>query len=145
MKTICPLSKKTVDEHASQLVGAFVLFLLIGSYFTSDYILYFLLLDFLIRSINARFSPLARLARFILDKLHIPPKPIGAAPKRFAARLGLLFSIILLALLYINCLIGYQIVFVLFTIAVGLEAIFKFCIGCKIYTILSYLGLTGKN
>jgi hypothetical protein len=141
MRTVCPLSKKTIDEHASRLVGIFVLLLLLDSYFFSVYILYFLFLDFLARSINAHFSPLARLSRFILDKLHISPKPIGAAPKRFAARLGLLFSIILLTLLYVNCLIGYQIIFTMFLIAVGLEAFFKFCIGCKIYTLLSYLGL----
>jgi hypothetical protein len=141
MKTVCPLSKKTIDEHASQLVGIFVLLLLFGSYFSSIYILYFLFLDFLIRAINTRFSPLARLSRFTLDKLHIKPRPIGAAPKRFAARLGLLFSATLLILFYINCFIGYQIIFAIFFIAVGLEAFFKFCIGCKIYTLLSYLGL----
>lgn len=141
MKTVCPLSKKTIDEHASQLVGIFVLLLLLGSYFYSVYILYFLFLDFLIRSINTRFSPLARLSRFVLDQLHITPKPIGAAPKRFAARLGFLFSTTLLLLLYINCSIGYQIIFIMFIIAVGLEALFKFCIGCKIYTLLSYIGL----
>ena len=142
MKTICPLSKKTVDEHTSQVVGIFVLIILIILYATNySPILYLLTLDFLIRSINAKFSLLARLARAILDKLHIPPKPIGAAPKRFAARLGLLFSIVLLLLLQINCLIGYQIIFAMFIAAVALEAIFKFCIGCKIYTLLSYIGL----
>ena len=141
MKTVCPLSKKTIDEHASQLVGIFVLVLLALSYFFTNYILWFLLLDFLARSINARYSILARLSRKILDLLNIKPKPIGAAPKRFAARMGLLFVVILLSLLFINCFIGYQIIFILFFIAVSLEAFFKFCIGCKIYTLLSYLKL----
>ncbi len=141
MKTVCPLSKKTIDEHASQLVGIFVLILLALSYFFTNYILWFLLLDFLARSINARYSILARLSRKILDLLNIEPKPIGAAPKRFAARMGLLFVIILLSLLSINCFIGYQITFILFSVAVSLEAFFKFCIGCKIYTLLSYLKL----
>ncbi len=142
MKTVCPLSKKTIDEHASQLVGIFVLILLASSYFFTNYILWFLLLDFLARSVNARYSILARLSRKILDLLNIKPKPIGAAPKRFAARMGLLFVIILLSLLSINCLVGYQITFILFSVAVSLEAFFKFCIGCKIYTLLSYLKLT---
>ncbi len=141
MKTVCPLSKKTIDEHASQLVGIFVLILLALSYFVTNYILWFLLLDFLARSVNARYSILARLSRKILDLLNIKPKPIGAAPKRFAARMGLLFVIILLSLSSIDCFIGYQITFILFSVAVSLEAFFKFCIGCKIYTLLSYLKL----
>ena len=142
MKTICPLSKKTIDERASQLVGAFVLLLLIGTPFYPLYILHFLLFDFLTRSINTRYSPLARLSRLILDFFHLKPKPIGAAPKKFASRLGLLFVIILLGLLKINCLLGFNIIFTLFIIAVSLEAFFKFCIGCKIYTLLSYLKFT---
>jgi len=142
MKTVCPLSKKTVDEHASQLVGIFVLALLILSYvFNNSYFLWFLLLDFLARSVNVRYSLLARLSRFLLDLFNIEPKPIGAAPKRFASRLGLLFVITLLSLLYIDCLVGYKIIFILFIIAVALEAFFKFCIGCKIYTLLSYFKL----
>ena len=141
MKTVCPLGKKKIDEHASQLVGIFVLILLILNYFFTNYILWFLLLDFLARSINTRYSLLARLSRKILDLFNVKPKPIGASPKKFAARMGLLFVIILLSLLSIDCFIGYQITFILFFVAVALEAFFKFCIGCKIYTLLSYLKL----
>ncbi len=147
MKTICPISKKTIDKHTSQLVGLFVIILLIISHqppsptysTTKILLLLFLFQDFLARSFNIRFSILAKLSRTILHLLHIKPKPIGAAPKRFAARLGLLFTTFLIIALQTKSFSAYQIIFTAFGIAVMLEAIFGFCIGCHIYTLLSYV------
>jgi hypothetical protein len=54
-------------------------------------------LDFLLRIYKPILSPLKWLAILVIHKiLKISPKPIGAAPKRFAAGIGFFLSVLIL-------------------------------------------------
>ena len=102
MKYTCPISKNTIDENVVRLVGFFSLILVILGFLLSPWIFLFLAFDFLMRIYKLNFSILRHIAIFIMHRiLKIKPKAIGAAPKRFAAGIGFLFSIIIFILILI--------------------------------------------
>ena len=139
MKNICPISSIMIDENAARLVGFFVLILLlIGIWYPVIYI--FIFAEFILKSIKFRYSSLSWLAKKILHKiLKIKIKPTGAAPKRFAARLGLVFSTLILIALFFELQLFFYIILVMFIFAAFLETFFNYCLGCKIYSILIHL------
>ncbi len=80
------------------------------------------------------------------------PKEIGAAPKRFAAGIGFLFSIIIFITIQGKTFCTYdckdsdylfslttEVLSLIFAIAVFLETFFAFCLGCKTYSLLQFL------
>lgn len=134
----CPISFKKIDEHVARLNGFFTVILLVVFLLTFSIIpVLFLVADFFVRSIEKpQYSPLAIVSKFILTKLKVNPQLINAGPKIFAARIGLLFSVIIsLAVLF-----GLNTAAVVFTIVFGicalLEAAFGFCVACKIYPLV---------
>jgi hypothetical protein len=63
-------------------------------------------------------------------------KLIDAAPKKFAASLGFIFSISIFTSLFFNLSILTNLLIIFFIIALSLEIFLNYCIGCKIYSIL---------
>lgn len=109
-----------------------VIFYLIGN---SVWIPVFLLIDFALRSFNlGRWSILALSAAAVARLLRWQGKLVYLPPKRFAARIGLLFSTAIL-LLHIYKLPVWQVSAVLAFFA-ALEALIGFCAGCYIYNLL---------
>ncbi len=142
MKNTCPISGNLVDENVIRLNALFVIgLLLISINFFSIYIFIFLTIDFLLRA-NAliKFSPIARISKAVMhDILRLKPHPIDFAPKKFAAGMGAVFSLILFILSFLNLEMAKLIVIGLFIFAAGGELIFNFCLGCKIYSIIQTL------
>ncbi len=157
MQYTCPISKKQIDENVVRLIGFFTLILLIISFFITKiaiFIFIFIIFDFYARIFIPKFSILKIISKIILHKIiKIKPKPIGAAPKRFAAGIGLLLSVIIFFIIFFykpnwntqNTLptnfyieIIEKTFIIIFAIAVSLETFFKFCLGCKIYSWIQY-------
>jgi hypothetical protein len=124
------------NESKVRLVAFFVLLLTCVYWFTgSVFIPVFLVADFGLRSFNlGKFSPLALLSDWLIRSFKLPVKPVYLPPKRFAARIGLVFAtaILLLHVIKINTIIfsGTLAVFA------ALESLAGFCAGCYVYNFL---------
>lgn len=131
---ICPVDGKQINESKVRLVAGLVLvtalmYLITGWLFLPV----LLLIDFALRSADAgKFSPLGNVADGILNLITLSNKPTDQAPKRFAARIGLGFSILITVL----HLFGISAVIPVITLAVfaALESLAGFCAGCYVYT-----------
>jgi len=97
----CPIGREQVDGNVARAIATVVCLLLaidISLGFTM-WIPLFLATDFFIRiSAMKQWSPLRILTNFVLRFIGVPVKLQNAAPKIFAAQLGLLFSVLLVAL-----------------------------------------------
>lgn len=131
----CPISFKKIDENVARLNGLFTVLLLVIFLLTSSIVpVLLLLVDFLARGFERpQWSLLARLSKFILLTFKVKPLLINAGPKIFAARIGLLFSL----LITLSVLFGLDITAIIFTAVFGvcafLEAAFNYCVACKLY------------
>jgi len=146
MKTyaICPISDKKINEHVARTNATFtVLFLLLYVFSSNVFIIAFLLIDFLLRSVElSQYSPLAIASRYTVKLLQLKSKPINAGPKIFAARIGLFFNTVIL----FSTLVGFNAVsfVVIFGICAFLEAAFGFCLACEVYPFVYKLTYRAK-
>lgn len=144
---ICPISNKKIDENVARFNGGFTVILLVVFLITQNIIpIVFLLIDFFLRSAElSAYSPLANLSKFVINAFGIKKNPINAGPKIFAARIGVLFS----ALILISNLTGYETASYVFTAIFGfcafLESAFGYCVACQIYPIVFRLTYKAKN
>lgn len=135
MKDMCPISFKQVNERAVQ-VNAALAVLSIIIFFCTPYkwIILVLSIDLFIRGfLNLSYSFYSAISKIILHIFKIKPLMVNAGPKIFAAKIGFIFCcIIVISYLFnfqkISLAIGF--VFIFFA---ALEAIFRFCMACKIY------------
>jgi hypothetical protein len=124
------------NESKVRLTALFVLAGVVLYLFSGKIILpVFLVIDFALRSFNLpQYSPLALFSGWLVKTLKLPVKPVFYPPKRFAARIGLLFSIaiVVLHLLSINTII----VGAVLAFFAALESFVGFCAGCYVYDFL---------
>lgn len=134
----CPISFRKTDEHAARLVGFFTVVILITAIVTSSWIpVLFLVLDFLARSLEKHsLSVLARISVFLLSVLKVKPRLINAGPKVFAARVGLLFSSLVLISLLSGWPVAALVIAVVFGVCAFLEAAIGFCVACRLYPLV---------
>jgi len=132
----CPVDFIPVNENKVRFVALFVLVLSVV-YLTLGlwHIFIFLIIDFALRAFDlGKYSLLALFSEGILKVAQIEPKPIDQAPKRFAARIGLIFSVVILGL----HLSGFRDVAfglgLILTVFAFLESFLGFCAGCLVYT-----------
>ena len=99
-RIVCPVSVGQRDKNVTRVIATFVLLLTIYALYAHNYIVFlFLMYDFTTRTFfDAKGSVLRFIAKYIVAWLKLTPKPINAAPRKFAAGLGLLFSLILVIL-----------------------------------------------
>ncbi len=90
-----------------------------------------------------RLSPLAWLVtNVIVPKFGLPYRPVAGPPKRFAAMIGVVFSVTAVVLSLGFGLDGAAyIVLGGLIFAAGLESIFGYCLGCKIFGFLINWGI----
>lgn len=137
MKTyaICPISDKKINERVARANGAFTVLLLILFGFTGQWFIpAFLAVDFFMRSGNlSRFSPVGYSSRNIIKLLPVEELLINAGPKIFAARVGLIFSAVILFATANGMdltALAFAAVLAVFSF---MEAAFGICVACKIY------------
>lgn len=140
MKTnaICPISNKKTDENVARFNALYTTVLLL-LFLTSDNIIpiVFLLFDFSLRGLElAKYSPLAFLSRQSSSALNLKSKIINAGPKLFAARIGILFSLVTLIFYAFGLNSAAIVTASIFGICAFLEASIGFCVACQIYPLI---------
>lgn len=136
MSIVCPISFQTVDHNASRMtcgltIGALGGFALTGS----PVIALPLLLDYTLRAWTDETSPMQAAAFSIARAVGLQELPSGKAPKQFAARIGWLFALATVFLMF-----SQPAAAVVVAVALGffnlLDGVFDFCVGCWTYTYL---------
>lgn len=141
----CPISGKRRDENVARIVAALVLLIAIAIRGLLAWphpvlavaLTLALAADFAIRGFwTPKFSPLAVLGRAFISGFRIRPKHTDAAPKIFAARIGLLFTLTAVALILAGSVTAAQIVVIVLSLCALFEAAFSYCVGCQMYSLL---------
>jgi hypothetical protein len=134
-----PISNERANENVIRIVAFQVVILTtITLLFQNYFLALFLAIDFSIRAFtNGKLSVLKLIGTITAQLLKIEPKPIFAPPKKFAALLGFIFSLLIAALLFLQLnTIALTIGSLLIFCAI-LESVFGICIGCYVYTFIS--------
>ncbi len=132
---ICPISNQKIDENVARLNGAFVVLFLALFLVTQNILIVFaLLIDFILRSVElSKYSPLANASKYIVNILNIKKQVINAGPKIFAARIGVVFNLAIVFTSYLNFDILTISIVGIFAFCAFLESAFGFCVACKLY------------
>lgn len=137
------------NENAARAVSAGVVVMAAATIiFDQPWITLVLTYGYLARiAAGPRLSPLAILmSKVVLPKLRIPNKPVAGPPKRFAATIGGVFSLTAAILS-----LGFGLNGAAYTVlgglifAAGLESIFGYCLGCKMFAILMKLNVIPES
>ena len=141
----CPISGEQRDNTTVRVVAGIVfvitgmalLLALLVSTRTAAIITGILALDFIIRAfVRPKYSPLATLARGIVSGLNLPRKMVDNGPKVFAARIGVIFSVVATILYLGNLFYAGSVVLFILLLCAALESFFSFCLGCWMYSLL---------
>ncbi len=123
-----------IDEHIVRIIAAEVLVLTVLAVVTGSYIpALVLVLDFAARAFTGMPSLLAALARAVVVLLQLDPRPVFAAPKKFAAVLGFIFSLFLAVFLFLDHALAAATAGTILAVCALLESIFRVCLGCYVY------------
>jgi uncharacterized phage infection (PIP) family protein YhgE len=141
MSPSCPISTRRVDTNMMRIISFQVVLFTLALLFTQEKLFALILLfDFAVRALRITgLSPFHTIGKIMLNGWGTEPKLCDESPKRFALYLGLITSFFL-SLFYIGGAVEIAafITTILLTCAL-LEALFDFCIGCKIYYAIQLL------
>src|ERR1700730_16818940 len=133
-----------VNEKAARAVAFVVMLLACLTLATSWYwLLLPLAYGFIARVLTGpTFSPLGRLASRVLAPRLGPENPVPGPPKRFAQAMGatITTAAAIAALGFASYSVADALLAALI-IASGLESIFAYCLGCKIFGMLMHAGV----
>jgi hypothetical protein len=86
-------------------------------------------------------SPLGWIAQRVIAPRLGEKKPVPGPPKRFAQAIGAMLSTTALVLAFAVSHTAADVVLILFLPAAGLESIFGYCVGCRIFASLMRAGV----
>ena len=134
----CPVDFVSVNENKVRVIALHVFVLSIVILLNPHWVSIGLLaVDFFLRTFKLnKFSPFAISAAGITRVLTLGFKPVDQGPKRFAAGVGLTFSIAMLATYFANYTTATLVLTAIITLFSFLESFLSFCAGCYVYTIL---------
>jgi hypothetical protein len=137
IEVICPVSTNRVNENAARASAFFVITIaIIGLYLHSPALFAFLAADFALRAFtNGHYSLLKFGSKKIVTILEIKAKPTDAAPKKFAAGLGMAFSITIALLQVSGYYLAANLTGITLLFCALLEGAFGICLGCIVYTL----------
>ena len=132
----CPISTELVDSTLTRIYSILT-FIAISLYLFTPFkeIIFISAIDFIIRIFfGVKYSPICKLIKYILKIGNFPSHMVNAGPKKFAAKIGMIVTVLmsisfLADLKYSSIIIGT----ISFS-AVGAEAIFGFCVACWVYS-----------
>lgn len=132
-----------VNEKAARVVAGVVLVTVIVTLATGFYwLLIPLAYGFWARVLTGpTLSPLGWLAQNVVAPRLGEKKPVPGPPKRFAQGMGAVMSTIALVLAFAVSHTAADITLILFLPAAGLESIFGYCVGCRIFGSLMRAGV----
>ena len=143
----CPVDLIMIDENKARLTASFVFILTLVYSFTNFLAIPVLLMaDFFVRGFNfSNYSPLNIIANRLSLLFSIKPKLIDQAPKRFSAKIGLLFCLSIVAFSAFDFgTVSLVIAIVLATFAL-LESSLGVCAGCHVYSLYSKISVRRKS
>ena len=131
----CPVSDKKISEQVARLNGGFTVLLLIVFVLSLSIIPVIVLwFDFLMRaSDNSKYSLIAITSKSIVRYAGLHEVRINAGPKIFAARLGFIFSSLIVVSLIFNAFLPALVLTGILGLFSFLEATFGLCVACEIY------------
>ncbi|MEJ7586312.1 MAG: DUF4395 domain-containing protein [Ferruginibacter sp.] len=135
----CPVDLVLINGQKARFTagGIFILALI---YLFSYYwpIPAFLIIDFLVRGFNlGRYSLLNFISVKLIQVFEIKSNPTDQAPKRFAAKIGFIFSIAILITLALQLKTWTLILALILATFALLESFFGYCAGCYMYNLYS--------
>ncbi|MGN6302905.1 MAG: DUF4395 domain-containing protein [Angustibacter sp.] len=140
---------RTVDDVTVRLIAGEVLVLSVLALITGQaWLLALLAVDFTVRSVfGPVLSPLARFAAVVVrPRVPAAPRPTPGPPKRFAAAIGAVLTLVATAAFYgagwptvTWAIAGVMVAFPL------LEAAFGLCVGCIAFALLMRLGVIPRS
>jgi hypothetical protein len=132
----CPISKDKINENVARVSAFFTIIITLGGlYFKSPLVLSALAIDFSLRAFTSgNYSPLKYISKKVSNIFGFSQKLVDAAPKKFAAALGAIFSISIAALLLFQLTLSAEALSAILLICAALESFKGFCVGCIIYT-----------
>ncbi|MEW6067504.1 MAG: DUF4395 domain-containing protein [Nitrospirota bacterium] len=138
MNKICPISNKNINEKVvrvnAMITALFILSSLITTY---RWIIIILAIDFFIRGfLNSSYSLFTILSKKIIHVLKIKHNIVNSGPKIFAAKIGFIFCLIIFIFYSLNFILLAKIFSIIFLFCALLEALFAFCVGCRIYSLV---------
>lgn len=131
----CPVSVSRINERVARFNAAFTVLLLVTYSLTGNiFPLMILIAEFFLRAFElSRFSPFTLSSKGIVHILGLRPHLINAGPKLFAARIGLVLSLLILG----SALLSFHPVALtlsaVLTLFSFLESVFGYCVACEIY------------
>lgn len=138
----CPISYDQVDKRLIKAYSSIVLISLLACLFLGYHTLfYFITLDFAIRVfVGIKYSPLCNILTRFFKVTAFQPVLVNAASKKIAAKVGLLFSILISISYIMGWILMAKLFIALFVIAISLDLFFDYCLACKMESLyLSYL------
>ncbi|HVW79556.1 MAG TPA: DUF4395 domain-containing protein [Mycobacteriales bacterium] len=88
-----------------------------------------------------KLSPLGRFAMTVAAPRLGEPNFVAGPPKRFAQGVGAVFTIGAVVFMAVGRPAGTQVLLGFMVLAAGLESIFAYCLGCKVFAALMRFGL----
>ena len=137
-QVVCPLSNEKVNNNVARLVAALVIINTVAALSLNLWWLLFIqLYDFAVRAADKRQLSLFRyIGQHVANLLKLPVVAVDAAPKRFAAGVGLVFTLAIIAALLLNQFTAASVLAGILLLCAVLEALLAFCVGCYVYTFL---------
>ena len=127
-------SNVTSSEAKIRLTAFFVLVLILTYLITANsWLVLFLMGDFALRATPelALYSPLAAISGLLAKMLRLPARPVYMPPKRFAARIGMLFIIVIIIVHRSD--IATLLLGSIVALFAALESFVGFCAACWVY------------
>lgn len=140
----CPISTDRVNSKLTKIYSFFTFTIVSISLFTPfKEIIFLSAIDFMIRIFfGVKYSPVCTAIRFGLKVTNAPVNMINAGPKKFAAKVGFVFTLLISAGVIFNIPTLSIVAGAIAFLAMGAEVFFDFCLACTIY---SYLPESWKN
>lgn len=132
----CPVSFEKVNDSAVRLGAFLTICLSVFGLYTENSLLFGCLgLDFALRAFSlSRFSPIALFSKFLVPILNLPAHLVDAAPKKFAAGVGIVFCVLIAGFFSAQWFQTADFLGGILLICASLEAFLGYCVGCQVYS-----------
>jgi len=134
----CPISADLINTKLTRIYSI-ITFLAISIYLFTPFkeVIYISASDFIIRVLfGIKYSPICYLIKNGLKISRVKIHMVNAGPKKFAAKVGLVFTVLMSIGIILNFKILSSVLGTISFIAIGAEAFFGFCIACYIYSFI---------
>ena len=133
----CPVSFQQVDKHLIKAYSSIILFVLVWTLITGNYIgMYLISLDFLIRVLaGIKYSPLCNILTRLMKITPLKPLLVNAGSKKIAAQVGLFFCVAICSFHFLGWHLLAQLFILMFIAAIALDLLFDYCLACKLQSL----------